>query len=234
MSPVWSADGDGIFYISNARGGRDLYHQRLNGTKADDVPQRLTSGLKIHGIAGAADGRVAYSAWTTTVGIWSLPFPGAGPVSVATAHPIMSTTESIEVVRLSPDGQWLAFDSDRSGNMDIYKMRVDGTGLQQMTRDTADDFRPSWSPDGQWITFHSWRNGNRDSYIVSADGSMERVIASGPAHEYSGTFSPDGSQIAFDSDRSGQIEIYAGGNGTGEVLRSRGDSLRVADLALVA
>ena len=217
VSPVWSADGDGIFYISNARGGRDLYYQRVKGTKADDVPQRLTSGLKIHGIAGTADGRIAYSAWTTTVGIWSLPFPTGGPVSVSTAHPIMSTTESIEVVRLSPDGQWLAFDSDRSGNMDIYKMRVDGTGLQQLTRDTADDFRPSWSPDGQWIAFHSWRNGNRDSYVVAADGSTERVIASGPAHEYSGTFSPDGSQIAFDSDRSGQIEIYVGGNGTGEV-----------------
>jgi Tol biopolymer transport system component len=102
--------------------------------------------------------------------------------------------------------------------MDIYKMRVDGTGLLQLTRDTADDFRPSWSPDGQEVTFHSWRNGNRDSYVVSADGAGERVIASGPAHEYSGTFSPDGSQIAFDSDRSGQIEIYVGGNGKGEVI----------------
>jgi Tol biopolymer transport system component len=214
VSPVWSGDGNGIFYISNARGGRDLYHQGLSGTKADDAAQRLTSGLKIHGIAATADGRIAYSAWTTNVGIWSLPFPRSGPVSVSAAHPIMSTTQSIEVVRLSPDGQWLAFDSDRSGNMDIYKMRIDGTGLQQLTRDTADDFRPSWSPDGKWIAFHSWRSGNRDSYIVSADGSAERVIASGPAHEYSGTFSPDGNQIAFDSDRSGQIEIYVAGSGT--------------------
>ena len=128
----------------------------------------------------------------------------------------MSTTESIEVVRLSPDGQWLAFDSDRSGNMDIYKMRIDGTGIQQLTRDPADDFRPSWSPDGREIAFHSWRSGNRDSYVVAADGSAERIIAAGPAHEYSGTFSPDGSQIAFDSDRSGQIEIYIAGGGKGE------------------
>ncbi|HEX9311137.1 MAG TPA: hypothetical protein VF887_10025, partial [Gemmatimonadaceae bacterium] len=135
----------------------------------------------------------------------------------STAHPIMSTTESIEVLRLSPDGQWLAFDSDRSGNMDIYKMRVDGTGLQQLTRDPADDFRPSWSPDGREIAFHSWRSGNRDSYVIAADGSAERIIASGPAHEYSGTFSPDGSQIAFDSDRSGQIEIYIAGSGSAGV-----------------
>ena len=191
----------------------------MKGTTADDVAQRLTSGLKIHGIAAGGEGRIAYSAWATNVGIWSMPFPRSGPVSVSSAHPIMSTTESIEVVRLSPDGQWLAFDSDRSGNMDIYKMRIDGKGLKQLTRDTADDFRPSWSPDGREIAFHSWRSGNRDSYVIAADGSAERVIASGPAHEYSGTFSPDGSQIAFDSDRSGQIEIYvtgSGGEGSGK------------------
>lgn len=216
ISPAWSADGDGVFYVSNARGGRDLYYQRLRGTSANGAPQRLTSGLKIHGIAATGEGRIAYSAWATNVGIWSLPFPRSGPVSVSTAHPIMSTTESIEVVRLSPDGQWLAFDSDRSGNMDLYKMRIDGTGLQQLTRDSADDFRPSWSPDGRELAFHSWRSGNRDSYVVSADGSAERLIASGPAHEYSGTFSPDGSQLAFDSDRSGQIEIYVTGSGKGE------------------
>ena len=208
VSPAWSADGSGVFYVSNIRGSRDLYFQRVRGTKPDGVAQRLTSGLKIHGIAATAGNRIAYSAWTTNVSIWSLPFPRSGPVSVSTAHPIMSTTESIEVVRLSRDGQWLAFDSDRSGNMDIYKMRVDGTGLQQLTTNPADDFRPSWSPDGREIAFHSWRNGNRDSYVVSADGAAERVIASGPAHEFGGRWSPDGSQIAFESDRTGQIEIY--------------------------
>ena len=227
VSPVWSADGDGVFYVSNARGGRDLYYQAVSGTRADGLPQRLTSGLKIHGIAVAGDNQLAYSAWTTNVGIWSLPFPRSGPVSVSTAHSILSTTESIEVVRLSPDGQWLAFDSDRSGNMDIYKMRIDGTSLQQLTTNAADDFRPSWSPDSREIAFHSWRSGNRDSYVVAADGSTERVIASGPGHEFSGTWSPDGSQIAFESDRTGLIEIYVvpAKGGTPRRLTNGGGSL---------
>ncbi|MFL5487013.1 MAG: protein kinase domain-containing protein, partial [Gemmatimonadaceae bacterium] len=216
VSPVWSADGDGVFYVSNARGSRDLYYQRVRGTRPSDAPERLTSGLKIHGIAAAGGNRIAYSEWSTNVGIWSLPFPRSGPVSVSTARPIMSTTESIEVVRVSPDGKWLAFDSDRSGNMDIYKIRIDGSGLQQLTHNSADEFRPSWSPDGREIAFHSWRSGNRDSYAVSADGATERVIMSGPAHEFSGRWSPDGSQIAFESDRSGQVEIYVVGSGKRE------------------
>lgn len=216
VSPAWSADGDGVFYVSNVRGSRDLYYQPVHGTGADGEPRRLTSGLKIHGITAGSGGRIAYSVWTTNVGIWSLPFPRSEPVSVTAARPVMTTTESIEVVRLSPDGQWLAFDSDRSGNMDIYKMRVDGTGLQQLTRDPADEFRPSWSPDSREIAFHSWRSGNRDSYIMAADGSAERVIASGPAHEWAGMWSPDGSQIAFESDRTGQIEIYVVSAKSGE------------------
>ena len=227
VSPAWSRDGDGVLYVSNARGSRDLYYQPVSGTSADGEARRLTSGLKIHGITAAEDGRIAYSVWTMNVGIWSLPLPRSGPASASTAHSVMSTTEAIEVVRLSHDGQWLAFDSDRSGNMDIYKMRIDGTDLQQLTRDPADEFRPSWSPDGSEISFHSWRSGNRDSYAVSADGGKERLIAGGPSHDFSGTWSPDGTQIAFESDRSGQIEIYVvpSTGGTPRQLTKGGGSL---------
>ena len=208
ISPVWTSDGDGILYVSNIRGGRDLYYQRVRGNSADGAPLRLTTGLKIHGLAVGGEGHIAYSVWNTSVGIWWLPFPRSGTVSVATAHQLTSAVERIETTRPSPDGKWLAFDSDRSGNMDIYKMRIDGTGLQQLTRNPADDFKPTWSPDGRQIVFHSWRSGNRDVYVMSSDGSSERLVAGGPAHEFAGGWSPDGNQIAFWSDRTGRAEIY--------------------------
>jgi Tol biopolymer transport system component len=216
VSPIWTSDGDGILYVSNARGSRDLYFQRIRGNKADGPAQRLTTGLTIHGIAAGGEDRVAYSVWNTSVGIWSLPIPRSGSASVKSARQITSATERIESLSVSPDGQWLTFDSDRTGNMDIYKARVDGTGLQQLTRNRADDFRPSWSPDGRQIAFHSWRSGNRDSYAMSADGSAERVIAGGPGHEYAGVWSPDGNEIVFYGERGERAQIYvapaAGGN----------------------
>jgi serine/threonine-protein kinase len=216
VSPVWTSDGDGILYVSNIRGGRDLYYQRVRGNSADGPPRRLTTGLKIHGIAAGGEGRIAYSVWNTSVGIWSLPLPPSGTASIASGRPITSAIERIETVRLSPDGQWLAFDSDRSGNADVYKMRIDGTGLQQLTRNSADDVYPNWSSDGRQISFHSMRSGNRDFYVMSADGSAERKIAGGPAHEYGGAWSPDDNQLAFYSDRTGRMEIYVipatGGN----------------------
>jgi len=207
VSPVWTSDGDGILYVSNIRGGRDLYYQRIRGNRADGAPQRLTTGLKIHGISIGGVDRVAYSLWNTSVGVWSVPFPRSGAASTQAAHQITSASERIEALTVSPDGQWLAFDSDRSGNSDIYKMRVDGSGLQQLTRNPADDFRPQWSPNGRQLAFHSWRSGNRDSYVMSADGSGERVIANGPAHEFGGGWSPDGKQLVLWTDRTGRFEI---------------------------
>ena len=207
VSPVWTSDGKGIFYVSNAGGGRDIYYQRIRGNRADGAPQRLTTGLKIHGISVGGADRVAYSLWNTSVGVWSVTASPSGAASTQAAHQITSASERIESVNVSPDGQWLAFDSDRSGNGDIYKMRIDGSGLQQLTRNPADEFRPQWSPDGRQIAFHSWRAGNRDSYVTNSDGSGERVIASGPAHEYGAGWSPDGKQLVFWTDRTGRFEL---------------------------
>ncbi|HKR09699.1 MAG TPA: protein kinase, partial [Gemmatimonadaceae bacterium] len=207
VSPVWTSDGDGLLYVSNIGGGRDLYYQRIRGNRPEGMPQRLTTGLKIHGIAVGAD-RVAYSLWNTSVGMWAVAMPTSGATSTGAARQITSASERIEAMNPSHDGQWLAFDSDRSGNSDIYKVRIDGTGLQQLTRNTADDFRPQWSPDGKWIGYHSWRTGNRDAYVVSSDGSNERLIAGGPGHQFGGGFSPDGKQIVLWTDHTGRFEIY--------------------------
>ena len=209
VSPVWTSEGDGILYVSNIGGGRDLYYQRVRRNK-----RRCTAATFDYRSKDSRDCRwrrrphrlfgVEHERWHLVVAISSIGNSLCFFPHVRSARPPSASRR----VTLSPDKQWLAFDSDRSGNMDIYKMRIDGTGLQQLTRNPADDFYPSWSPDGRQIAFHSWRSGNRDSYVMSADGSAERMIAGGPAHEYAGAWSPDGSQIAFWSDRSGRDEIY--------------------------
>ncbi|HUF64766.1 MAG TPA: protein kinase [Gemmatimonadaceae bacterium] len=198
-SPAWTADGQGLLYVSNSGGGRDVYYQRVdrNGRAAGSA-QRLTTGLSVHGITVSDDGRsMAYSNLATNVGIWSLPVPASGEASLADARQITSATERIEAISVSADGQWLAFDSDRSGNAEIYKMRIDGTELQQVTNHPSDDFRPTWSPDGREITFHSWRSGDRDGYVIGADGSGEQLIAGGPLHQWAGRISPDGQHVAY-------------------------------------
>ncbi len=54
---------------------------------------------------------------------------------------------------ISPDGQWIAFTSNRSGNWDVYVMPIDGGKALQLTTDAAPDLHPSWSPDGNSLVF---------------------------------------------------------------------------------
>jgi dipeptidyl aminopeptidase/acylaminoacyl peptidase len=60
----------------------------------------------------------------------------------------------------SPDGQHLAFYSDRSGTYDVWWMRPDGSGLEPLTKGTMQPNFPTWSPDGKhfsaWTVFKPW------------------------------------------------------------------------------
>jgi Tol biopolymer transport system component len=55
----------------------------------------------------------------------------------------------------SPDGEKIAFASNRDGNLEIYVMDADGSDVTRLTDDDADDIDPSWSPDGEKIAFVS-------------------------------------------------------------------------------
>ncbi|MFH4965019.1 hypothetical protein V8G69_08450 [Gaetbulibacter sp. M235] len=53
----------------------------------------------------------------------------------------------------SPDRSWIAFNSERDGNSEIYLMKPDGTRQMRLTQNTYYDERPDWSPDGLNILF---------------------------------------------------------------------------------
>ncbi|MBW2187986.1 MAG: PD40 domain-containing protein [Deltaproteobacteria bacterium] len=55
-----------------------------------------------------------------------------------------TNTATDEEATWSPDGNWIAFTSDRDGNRDIYIMTADGQNVMQVTTNPFDDSRPSW------------------------------------------------------------------------------------------
>lgn len=68
----------------------------------------------------------------------------------------------------SPNGDGIAFCSDRSGNMDIWVWSRYEAQPRQLTFHSASDCDPAWSPDGQEIAFSSNREGNYDIWIIPA------------------------------------------------------------------
>jgi Tol biopolymer transport system component/DNA-binding winged helix-turn-helix (wHTH) protein len=94
---------------------------------------------------------------------------------------------------LSPDGKWLAYSSDRSGQFEIYIRPRDGEGNEvQVTRDGGPNVQAAWSPDGKWIAYHCAAEAG--ICAVPATGGAVRVLTapgSAPA------WSPDGKKIVY-------------------------------------
>jgi len=124
--------------------------------------------------------------------IWVAPVEG-GMATRLTVHPAHDIRP-----RFSPDGKWLAFNSNREGNYDIYLMPAAGGRPKRLTYHSADDMLGDWSPDGRWIVFSS----NRDHrftqiYLLEVETGYVRRLTNDETNLHSPTFSPDGRYIVF-------------------------------------
>lgn len=117
----------------------------------------------------------------------------------------------------SPDGKWIYFNSTRTGLMQLWRMKPDGSAQEQVTNDEFNNWFPHLSPDGKWIAFISYRKGDvkpedhpyyKHVYLrlMSIEGGPAKVIA----YVYGGqgtinvpSWSPDSRRIAFVSNTDG-------------------------------
>ncbi len=109
---------------------------------------------------------------------------------------------------LSPDGMTILFESDRTGNSEIYTMNVNGTGITQLTFNDSNDDSPIWSPDGKLIAFASVRDGDSEIYVMDSNGQNQKRLTKSPGDDSHPKFSPDGRRIIFNSARTtGDVSI---------------------------
>ena len=76
----------------------------------------------------------------------------------------------------SPDGERMAYTSDRAGNYDIWITNLRDGKHKQLTRNPAYDGEPSWSPEGERIVFVSTRTGHKELHIMSIAGGKPRQL----------------------------------------------------------
>lgn len=117
----------------------------------------------------------------------------------------------------SPDGQKIAFVSQRDGNREIYVMDSSGQNAVNVTRHPADDWTPSWSPDGARLAFSSIRTGGWEIFVLdmaclptpeSCPDMLTQITSDGNANILP-VWSPDGSRFAFNSKASGNWDIFS-------------------------
>jgi Tol biopolymer transport system component len=129
----------------------------------------------------------------------------------------------------SYDGQWVVFTSDRNGTADILRVRVDGTGLEQLTDSPAFDDQGALSPDNRFLAFVSTRDrGSTDIYIMDLKSREVRNLTNAPGGDFRPSWSPDGQTIAFSSDRGNGFPHHGYPGPAG-----RQEHLQVANIYLI-
>ena len=106
----------------------------------------------------------------------------------------------------------VSFTSDRTGNLDIYIIDINGKNLVNLTNHPSDDFSPTWSPDGRAFAYVSNRDGNPEIYVMDVNTKESRRLTNHRATDIDPAWSPDGKWIAFASnqarDHAADTDIY--------------------------
>ncbi len=146
--------------------------------------------------------------------------PEAGARVSSNARPAISDTFVftvwMPVVNSQPSVRRLAFVSDRPSpqyrNEDIYTVRVDGTGLANLSNNpNALDLHPTWSPDGTKVAFTSYNYDTRDYaiYLATAEGQGLTLLRGGLGWGGTLVWSPDGTKLALDLIYGGDVcDVY--------------------------
>jgi serine/threonine protein kinase len=123
---------------------------------------------------------------------------------------------------VTPDGQTVLFESDRSGMFDIYSKALDATSPEAVVwQDDRDKHVTSISPDGKYALAGRYTSETRtDIWIVPlTPGEKPRLYVSSEAQDENAVFSPDGKWVAYRSEQSGEAEVYVRGFPSGRAVR---------------
>jgi Tol biopolymer transport system component/DNA-binding winged helix-turn-helix (wHTH) protein len=168
---------------------------KLSAAPEDDQSAKSPRNSKILYLAPAA----AFLLLIVAAGAWLVFRPAASvsdsAATVARTTQLTNWSGLDNFPSISPDGNSVAYSSDRTGSFEIYvRPLAPGAKEIQITSDGRQNFQPAFSPDGRLIAFHS--RGRGGIWVVPASGGTAKQLTDFGSHP---AFSPDGKQIAFQS-----------------------------------
>jgi serine/threonine-protein kinase len=209
VSPAWLDDGH-LLFVSNRDGPEEVHVIAIGPNGPEGEPQKVPGPTDPHTISYSIVGKkLAYAKRVVKQNVFSIPLGQPHPVPISGAQQVTSGNQTIEMHDISPDGKWMAYDSELRGNQDIYKLSLEGGNPERLTDDLRDEFGPKWSPDGTEIAFYVREGPGATSVMVmSASGGTPEMLRDLPQDAYHPVWSPSGLEIAFSASQSGQREAW--------------------------
>ncbi|MEP7362946.1 MAG: LpqB family beta-propeller domain-containing protein [Acidobacteriota bacterium] len=203
---AWTHDSREFVYSSNRGGSSALWRISLSNPSA---PVKLTVGDQgFDPVISRQGNRLAFGQQIPgDTNIWRIHL--TDPASPAS--PIIASTRLDHSPRYSPDGEKIAFNSERSGRTEIWICDADGGNPVQLTNE-GNSGSPSWSPDGKQIAFDHVTEGKWQIYTVNARGGKPRQLTKEPGSHTRPSWSHDGQWIYSSGPGGIQKTAIAGGN----------------------
>jgi Tol biopolymer transport system component len=213
-SPTWSADGREIYFVSNPNGPQDIYVRAADGSGEPKAVVKFEKNmLGALFLALSPDGK--YLAYTAVVDsargndIYAVALRGDRK-----PQPFLNTFARESAPEFSPDGKWLAYESDGTGRNEAYITPFPGGGAQYQVS-TGGGERPVWRRDGKEIYY---REGLRvmavevrvkaDSLELSAPSPLFELAAGNLNGRYYDV-APDGRFLANTSPLTAKAQSFS-------------------------
>ncbi len=203
LAALSASPSDAIAYRSGPPGERQLMWFDRSGREIGKVGD---SDRTVPSLAMSADGRrlCVSRGVNGNPDIWMLDL-ARGVLSRLTFDP---ATEPVAV--WSPDGNRVAFNSNRTGVYDLYVKSVTDTEPESLLLATPQNKAPvDWSPDGRFLLFRSpGKTTGFDLWALPMDGDRKPFpLVQTDFEERDGQFSPDGKWVAYQSNESGRVDL---------------------------
>jgi Tol biopolymer transport system component len=196
--PNWTPDGTRVSFGAVRDGARSLYLQRADGGAEPEVLLRQKSPLWTSQWLPEGK-RFVFSMGEDIIAL------GMGKLGEPdSARMLLASSASQRHPTLSPDGKYLAYDSNESGRTEVYIRAVEGPGQWQVS--SAGGYEPRWSRKGGEIFFR-----NADSLYAAKVETREGVVVRGTGALFSTRVLPPYWYDVFPADtaflmiRSGEV-----------------------------
>ena len=199
-SPVWSRDGQRVAFSRALDSGEEVYWQAADGSGVAE-PLTEKSTVTMNPSDFSPDGTMLlYTPTNVPYDIWMVPV--AGPRTAGVALLNGPSNESNPTV--SPDGRWLAYQSNESGQVEIYVRPFPNVNTGRWQISTRGGTRAQWSRDGRELFFYVGA-GTRGTLMAVPVESGSTFRAGVPRMLFEGNYpAPNIPGGLYDVSRDGQ------------------------------